>query len=208
MDSLGQALDKAGDADLVDHLGELAGTGGAKQLAHPGVRRDHGLSLFVGGLSAAAHHGQHAVFCASLAAGDRCIDELKAALGRLRVELPGNLGRSGGVIDKNGAGLHARERAVGTDRDRAQVVIVADAGHHEILAFRRGLRRGGRLAAEFPGPGLRFCRVAIVHRDVMTTFGNEMPRHGESHDAETEKCDFCHSVRSLNCWVLTGFSGS
>jgi len=34
----------------------------------------------------------------------------------------------------------------------------------------------------------------------VAALGDQMARHGESHDAETEKCDFCHSVNSLNCW--------
>ena len=43
VDALGEALHQSRDADLVDHLGELARAGIAEELAHPRVGRDHRL---------------------------------------------------------------------------------------------------------------------------------------------------------------------
>ena len=144
MNAFRKTFDQAGDADLVDHLGQLAGAGRAEPLAHPGIGRDHGLGAGIGVFAAAAHHRQHAVFRAGLAAGHRGIDEFEAGLGRFGVEFARDLGRRGGVIDEGRALLHAGEGAIGAKRDRAQVVVVADAGHHEILALGGGLRRRAR----------------------------------------------------------------
>jgi hypothetical protein len=44
---------------------------------------------------AAAHHRQHAIFGAGLAAGHRRVDEFEAAFGRLGVEFTRDVGRSG-----------------------------------------------------------------------------------------------------------------
>jgi len=63
-------------------------------------------------------------FRAGLAAGYRGIDEPEAAFGRLRIELAGDFGGRGGVIDEGRALLHARECAIGAKRDRTQVVVV------------------------------------------------------------------------------------
>src|SRR4029079_4841443 len=91
-----------------------------------------------------------------------------------------------------GALFHAGESAIGADRDRAQVIIVADATHHEILAFGGGLRRCAGLAAEFIGPFLRLCAGPVVNGDLVATLFHQMSRHGEAHYAETEKSDFSH----------------
>ena len=96
------------------------------------------------------------------------------------------------MIDERGAFLHARKSAIGADRDGAQVVVVADAGHHEILAFGRGLWRRCGLALEFLGPLFGFGWRPVVHRHLVAALGDEMSCHGETHDAETEKSDFSH----------------
>jgi hypothetical protein len=44
------------------------------------------------------------------------------------MELAGDLGRGGGVIDEDGALGHAGKRPVDVDGDLAQVIVVADAG--------------------------------------------------------------------------------
>src|SRR5215218_1752508 len=57
VDGLGEALHHAGDADLVDHLGELAGAGGSHPLALHRVRvNDRVGPLEVGLRVGAAHH--------------------------------------------------------------------------------------------------------------------------------------------------------
>jgi hypothetical protein len=74
----GQALHQAGDADLVDHLGQLAGAASPMRVtAREGHR--HRLHRVEGRGVAAAHHGQRAVDRAGLAAGDRRVDEVQAA---------------------------------------------------------------------------------------------------------------------------------
>ena len=193
MKALGQALDKACDADLVDHLGELAGAGGPEKLAHPRVGAgDDRLGSGIGIFLAAAHHRQHAVFRTRLAAGHRRVDELEACLGGGGVELAGHLGGGGGVVDEYGALFHAGEGAVGADRDRAQVIVVADAAHHEILTFGRFLRRRRGAPAEFVRPFLRLGAGPVVHGHLVAAFFHQMSCHGETHYAETEKSDFSH----------------
>lgn len=40
------------------------------------------------------------------------------------------------------AGFHAQKGAFGTETDCTEVIVVADAAHHELLPLRRDLRRG------------------------------------------------------------------
>ncbi len=96
------------------------------------------------------------------------------------------------MVDEGRAFFHAGERAVGAKRDRAQVIVVADTGHHEILALGGGLRRRGGLAAEFLGPCLGLGRRPVEYGDIMAAFFDQMSRHREPHNAETEKSDFSH----------------
>jgi hypothetical protein len=56
------------------------------------------------GCVAAAHHGEHAVLGAGLAAGDRGIDKVQAQRSGLGVQLARHLGRGGGVVHEDGAG--------------------------------------------------------------------------------------------------------
>ena len=50
MDALGEALHEPGDADLVDHLGELAGAGRTHQADHARIGVDDRLGLVEIGL--------------------------------------------------------------------------------------------------------------------------------------------------------------
>ena len=61
MQRLGQRLDQAADADLVDHLGELAGAGGTDQVDGAGIGLDHRLGVGEIRLVAADHDGERAV---------------------------------------------------------------------------------------------------------------------------------------------------
>ena len=182
---------------LVDHLGELARTGRPEQLAHAGIGGDHLLGAAIGFGLPAAHHGEHPVLGAGLAAGDGRIDEREAALLRLGGKLAGDLGRSGGVIHEHRALLHPMEGAVGSQRDLAQVVVVADAAHDEVLAF--GCRFGGWRAAPLMlgNPLLRLGRSAVVDDQVMAALVLEVARHRVPHDPETEKSYFRHPVLPL-----------
>jgi hypothetical protein len=192
VDPLRKTFDQAGDADLVDHFCQLAGARGAEPLAHTGIGLDHGLGAGIGLLAAATHYRQDAVFRTRRTAGHRTVDKFEAAFGGFGVELARDLGGCRGVVDEGRAFLDTRECAVAAERDRAQVVVVADAAHHEILTFGGGLRRGCGLAAEFLGPGFRLGGGAVVHRDLVTAFFHQMSRHREAHHAETEESDFSH----------------
>ncbi len=93
MNALRQALHQAGDADLVDHLGELAGARRPQPLAHPRIGAgDNGLGAGIGVLIAAAHHRQHAVLGAGLSPGHRRIDEFEAGLLGGGIELARDVG--------------------------------------------------------------------------------------------------------------------
>ena len=61
MDAFREALDEAGDADLVDHFGQLAVTGRPHQPDHAGKSLYDGFGLGKGGFIAAAHDCENAV---------------------------------------------------------------------------------------------------------------------------------------------------
>ena len=184
-----ETLHHAGDADLVDHLGELAGARRAEQLAHARVGGDHLLGATVGLGVAAAHHGEHAVLRARLSARYRRIDEVKAALLRRFIQFARDLRGRGGVIDEYRVLAHFRERGA---RDRPHVIVVADAHHHEVLACGSFLRRLGDLAAEFLGPGFGLGGVAVVDRDLVAALVLQVPGHRVAHHAQTQKRDLRH----------------
>ncbi len=133
-----------------------------------------------------------AVLGAGLAAGDRRVDEIEAALFRFRIELAGDLGGCGGVVDEHRALFHAGEGAVGTERHLAQIVVIADAGHDEILSFGCGFRRRRALAAILGDPFLGLGGGAIVDGDLVSALVLEMPGHRITHDTETEERHLRH----------------
>lgn len=67
---------------LVDHLGELSGSGRTSPLGQPGIDRHHRLGAGIILLAAAAD-AQLAIDRARLAAGNRGVDETEAAFPRL-----------------------------------------------------------------------------------------------------------------------------
>ena len=52
------------------------------------------------------------------------------------------------MVDEHLAFAHAGKGAIGAERHFAQVVVVADAAHDEVLAFGGSLGRRGGLAAD------------------------------------------------------------
>ena len=82
------------------------------QIAGARVSGDHLLGLRERSRLAAAHHREHAVLGAGLAAGHRRVDEIEAAGFCLGVQLARDLRRGRGVIDHDGALAHAGEHAV------------------------------------------------------------------------------------------------
>ena len=75
----------------------------AKQIAGARIGGDDFFGLGERRLVAAAHHREHAVLGAGLAAGDRRIDEIEAALFCFGMKFARDRRRGGGVIDHDGA---------------------------------------------------------------------------------------------------------
>ena len=162
------------------------------QLAHARIGGDHLLGAAIGLGIAAAHHGEHAVLGAGLAAGDRRVDEIEAALLGFRMQLARDLGRGGGVVHEHRALLDAMEGAVRPERHLAQVIVVADAAHDEVLAFGRLFRRRRLASPVLAHPFLGLGGGAVIDRDLVPALVLEVPGHGIAHDAEPEECHLCH----------------
>ena len=141
---------------------------------------------------AAAHHGQHTVPGARFTAGYRRVDEVETAGIGGGAEFARHVGGGSRVVDEDRARLHAGKRAVLTDRDGAQVIVVSDTGEDEIGAVGGFLRRRGHGAAELldPFPGLG-CR-AVVDRDVVAALDRQVARHVVPHYAKADECRLCH----------------
>ena len=129
---LAQALHQASDANLIHHLGQLTGAAWSQQSKGPGKRHGHRLRSIEGCCVATAHHGQHAVLSARLAARNRCVDELQAERGASRIELTRDTGRGGRVVNQHGTRLHAGKGAVGAKRHAAQIFVVADTTKNKL----------------------------------------------------------------------------
>ena len=157
----------AGDAGLVDHLRQLAGTrsadAGDGACIGQGHRPGHRVE---GGRLAAAHDGQRTVLRAGLAAGHRRVDEMQAMLAGIGVQLARHRGRSRGVVHQHRTRRHAGAGAVTPQHHAAQVVIVADAGEHD-LAHRLQQPPAWRPphAAVLRQPGLGLGGAAVVDGD-------------------------------------------
>ncbi len=143
---------------------------------------------------AAAHHRQRAILRAGLTAGDGGVDKFEATLSCFGVKFTRNFCGCGGVVDQQCAFRHAVERTVLAEHDLVQVVVVADAGHHKILAGCRFLRCLCAASAKLGNPLVGFCGGPVVDHDLMPALGLEMARHRVTHDAQTQKCDFCHLI--------------
>ena len=192
MDAFRQALHQPGDADLVDHLRKLAASCRPHQPDHARIGVDPRPRFLEDLRLAAAHDGQHAVFGAGLAAGDRRIDETAATGAGGGVEFAGNFGAGRGVVDQDGAWLHSGKDAVGAGGDLAQVVVVADAGEDEIGVARRLRRRRRRCAAIDLGPAFRFGGGAVIDRHGMAALVPQVSRHRKTHHAEADERHICH----------------
>ena len=148
----------------------------------------------------AAHHREHAVLGAGLAAGNRRIDEFEVALYCLGVQFARDGRRRRSMIDHHRAFFHAGKNAGAAKHDLAQIVVVADAGKHEILAVGGLLRRRRAFAAVLGDPFFSLGAGAVIDRDVMAALGLEMPRHRVTHDAEPDKCDLRHCFLHYSAW--------
>ena len=95
------------------------------------------------------------------------------------------------MIDEDGAALDACESAVGADRHLAQVVVVADAGEDDLLAFGGLLRRARDRAAVLGRPLFRLGGGAVVDGDVVA-LALEMAGHRIAHDPEPQERHLRH----------------
>jgi hypothetical protein len=111
------------------------------------------------------------------------------------------------VIDHDRGLARASEHAVLAEHDFAQIVVVADADHDEVLPFGRLSRRTRTLAAVLRDPFCGFGRGAVIDRDVMAALRLEMPRHRVTHDSEPDECDLCHYLLRATAWRRNGISG-
>ena len=93
---------------------------------------------------AAAHDRELAVLGAGLPARDRRVEREHAAPSAPRPAIRRAIaGGDRGVVDEQRARRHRRQRAVVAEHDLGEVVVVADAGQHHVLAPRGlGRRRG------------------------------------------------------------------
>ena len=187
MDGFRQCLHEAGDADLVDHLGQLAGTGLAHAGDGLGIGHGHRTHAFHAGFGAAAHDGEATLLGTGLAAGNGGIDEVHALFAGDAVQFAADIGRGGGVVHVQGAGLHAGKGAVVPQNHAAQVVVVADAGEDDV-GLCRGFARGEceAVCRPFGQPLFGLCGGAVVDRHGMAGFG-QVAGHGVAHDAEAQK---------------------
>ena len=103
------------------------------------------------------------------------------------------------MVDEHRALAHAGEGAIGAERDFAQVVVVADAAHHEVLARAAAF---GVAAVLPPNSVTHFSRLgggAVIDRDLVAAFVLEMPGHGVAHDAQAQKRYLRHRFSPSNC---------
>ena len=181
--ALGQALQQAGDADLVDHLRQLAGPNWPDQrnrlriglqdrpraLEHPGITADH--------------DGQLAVLGACLAAGQRRIEEPDLPLSGGGVQVARQRRGRRGVINEDRSGRHRLQNAVVAERYLPHVVVVADATEHDIGTIGRIGRRGRAAAGVLLEPAIGLVRTAVEDDDVVTAH-RKVAGHRVPHDAE------------------------
>src|SRR5436190_226896 len=190
MNPFGNALDGTGDANLIDHLGELARTGRSHEADHLGEAINDGFRRFEGIGIAADHHAELSVFRAGLSAGYRGVEAANVFLLRRFVEFTRYRRGRRRVVDVDGARLHTGERAVGAEYNRPKVVVIADAREDEVRPFGGGLWRRRGLPSVLGDPLFRLRSRAIEDRYLMIAALRQMARHGITHHSETDKCDF------------------
>ena len=202
MQPLGQPLQHAGDANLIHHLGELAGTDTAHAPHSAGVAAKH----WLGGRErrgVATHHDRElAVLRARLATTHRRVEKPAATLRRGRRELLGEFRGRGGVIDEDGTGFQAGEHTVGRQRHAPHIGVIANAQAHDVgIGGGRG-RGGGRGANVFSKPSLGAYGRAVVHAHRVAG-GGQVPRHRIAHHAEADEGHLSFLAHRCTCSLLS-----
>src|SRR3546814_17674667 len=108
---------------------------------------------------------------------DVCSSDLfePAGLRRL-VQFAGDIGRCRGVVDEDGILGHAGKGAIVAVNHRAQIIVVADAGHDQFGTGGCRLRTRGLPALVLCNPAVGFIRRAVPDRDLMARLP-QMPGH-------------------------------
>jgi hypothetical protein len=96
------------------------------------------------------------------------------------------------VVDEDRTLGHFLKRSVRSQRDFAQVRIVAHAAEHDLGALGGLGRRLRRPAIVLGNPRVGLGAAAVVHGHVVAAPGDEMAGHGETHHAESDECEFAH----------------
>ena len=93
------------------------------------------------------------------------------------------------MVNENRVCSHRLEGTVRTNGDFTQVVVITDAAEHQRSVAGRSGRRLRHLTAMGCRPGLCLGLAAVVDGDRMTGL-DQVPCHGPTHDASTDKCKF------------------
>ena len=197
VESLGEPLYQSGDADLIDHLGQLSGTDAAEQFAGARVTHDYRTRRVESVGVPADHDREHTVLGTGLPSRYRRVEEGDLRLSR---NLARDIGRRGGVIDQNRAILATRQRTVVSVHHRTQIIVVADTHEDDVRAFRGLARGGGKAAVVIPAPLFRLGHGTVVYPRRKARL-RQVTRHRVTHDAEADECDvlFAHDRSSGKC---------
>ena len=147
-----------------------------------------------------------------LAARDRRVDEAARPCRQPPPQLArSTLRRDRGVVDEDRARADPGEGAVVAEADRAQIVVVADAGHHEGRALRRLARVCGHRAAVLGDPGLGLRGGPVVDRHLVALVRRGGPP-SDSPSRQGREMPLSPFRRSVDCVcsvlpLLTGASG-
>ena len=189
---------RPGDADLVDHLGELAGARAARSACTCAHRRRSPSRRGRNGSASPPHITVSTPFSAPAWPPDTgASTKSKPRFFALGVELARDLGRGGGVIDEHRALLHAGEGAVCAERTSRRSLSLPT---HIITKSWPSAASFGVAAALPPNcldPFLGLGGGAVVDGDLVAALVLEVPGHGVAHDAKTEKRHLRH--RSPPC---------
>ncbi len=129
-----------------------------------------------------------------LSAGHGGIDEPDAPVPGKAVELTRYVCGRRRVVDHDRALTHSGKDAVITEGDASQVIVIADAGKHDLGTGRSLARSRGLRTTMVLDPGRGLFGGTVVNGDVMPA-GLQMPGHVISHDAKADEGNLGHNVR-------------
>ena len=198
MQRFGKPLDQPGDGNLVAHLGHLSRARLANPAAELGIGFHHRQGGVEGVLITAAHDRKLPVLGPRLTTRNRRIDEIQARVLGGGIHLFGDLGRYGGVIDKDRALGHAAKGPVVAHTNAAQVIVIADASHHDFCSLGGFARGGGHAPAVVFHPSLGLGPCPVIDTDVMPR-RLQVPRHRIAHHAKAKECQFRHCLSPFHC---------